>query len=301
MPLPAPRSQLGRSESLLLCLTAYLISAMAAVAAGWAVGRFLGWHSAVWMAAAGDLAATVVVFAFSAALDNSSVYDPYWSVAPVFIAGFWLASYGPARPRALLALACVALWALRLTANWLRRWRGLSDEDWRYADYRRLGAGYWPVSFLGFHLFPTIIVFLGCLPLTAALAWNARPVGALDAVAVAVTLAAILIESTADRQLRAFLDSPREPGSTLETGLWALTRHPNYFGEVLFWWGLYLFGLAADPSRWWTIVGPLGITALFLGVSVPMMDRRMTAGHPGYAEQMRLRSAFLPLPPRREG
>ena len=108
----------------------------------------------------------------------------------------------------------------------------------------------------------------------------------LDVLAVLVTAAAIAVEAGADRQLRRFLTSPRKPGQILDTGLWAFSRHPNYFGEVLFWWGVWLFGLAADPSRWWTIVGPAGITALFLGISVPMMDKRMLARHPGYAEHI---------------
>jgi steroid 5-alpha reductase family enzyme len=288
---------MSRQRSLFLCFTAYLAAGIAAVA----VCRLMMDRPPIMAAAAADLVATLVVFAFSLFLDNSSMYDPYWSVAPLPIGLYWLVRFGDGvTARRAVLLALVLLWAARLTANWLRRWRGLADEDWRYADYRRMGAAYWPISFLGFHLMPTVIVFLGCLSLVPALSAGSRPTGVLDLLAAFVTLAAIGIESVADWQLRRFLASHREPGRILSTGLWALSRHPNYFGEVLFWWGLYLFGLAANPGWWWTIAGPTAITALFIGISVPMMDKRMLARHPGYAEHIASRSGLVPWPARRE-
>lgn len=292
-----PPTTMSKNRSLLLCLAAYLVAGVTAVG----VCRLAGGSSPVIAAALADLAATVVVFAFSLGLNNSSVYDPYWSVAPFPIALYWLVRYSTGMTlRQAVLIALVLFWAVRLTVNWLRRWRGLADEDWRYADYRRLGPAYWPVSFLGFHMFPTILVFLGCLSLVPALSEGSRPVGVLDLLALAVTAAAIGIESTADKQLRRFLASPRTPGQILDTGLWAFSRHPNYFGEVLFWWGLFVFGLAANPAWWWTVIGPIAITGLFLGVSVPMMDKRMLARHPGYADHMGVRSGFVPLPGRRQ-
>ena len=290
-----PNARLNRSQSRLICLLAYLVAACAGVTTAW----ILGGDSLLRTAAVADLAATIVVFIFSVALDNSSMYDPYWSVAPIPILAFWLAAGGGVTARQIVVLALVTIWAARLTMNWLRRWRGLADEDWRYADYRRFGAAYWPVSFLGFHLFPTVIVFLGCAAIFPAFVPGSRSVGILDLAAVVVTLTAILVETEADRQLWRFLAARRSPGKILDTGLWALSRHPNYFGEVLFWWGAWLFGLAANPSWWWTIIGPVAVTGLFLGVSVPMMDKRMLQRHPGYAELIGTRSAFLPLPPRR--
>ena len=289
--------KLSRNRSLLICLGAYAAGAAAAVAA---CSLTPGWP-AVWSAAVADVAATVVVFGFSVALDNSSMYDPYWSVAPAVIAPWLLARLGgfvgPTAARQVLVLALVLLWAARLTWNWIRRWHGLQDEDWRYADYRRLGPLYWPVSFLGFHLMPTVLVFVGCLSLVPALSPVSRTLNLLDLAGLVVTGGAILVETAADRELWTFL-ATRKRGQILDTGLWSLTRHPNYFGEVSFWWGLWLFGLAGDPSRWWTIAGPAAITALFLSISVPMMDKRMLSRHPGYAAHMGRRSAFLPWIPR---
>jgi steroid 5-alpha reductase family enzyme len=291
--MPDPR--LNRPQSQLICLAAYLVAAAVALTAG----HLLDTGSVLWTAGIADLAATTAVFVFSLVFDNSSVYDPYWSVAPVPILVYWAAAGGGLTARQVVTLALVALWAARLTMNWLRRWGGLADEDWRYADYRRFGPAYWPISFLGFHLFPTVIVFLGCVAVLSAFAAGSRPAGVVDLLGFVVTLSAIAIESTADRQLRRFIRTRTDAAQILHTGLWAFSRHPNYFGEVLFWWGLWLFGLAASPSWWWTIVGPVAVTALFLGVSIPMMDRRLLSRHPGYAGLIGARSAFVPLPPRR--
>jgi steroid 5-alpha reductase family enzyme len=286
-----PLKRLTRTASLALCLAAYALAAGVAVL----VCRLLPWRSPIVAAGIADCAATVAIFAFSVALDNSSVYDPYWSVAPVPICLFWILRVGAGFSlRQIVVPVLLLVWAIRLTVNWVRRWRGLSDEDWRYSDYRRFGAGYWPISFLGFHFFPTVIVFAGCLSLIPVLAAGSRRIGLLDLLGLCATAGAILIESSADRQLRRFVTSPREHGRILDEGLWAFSRHPNYFGEVLFWWGLYIFGLAANPAWWWTIVGPLVVSVLFLTVSVPMMDRRMLARHPGYAEVIATRSALVP-------
>ncbi len=288
-----------RGRSLALCAAVYLLSGAAAFVAS----RSLRLPGPILSAAVADAVATLIVFAASAIFDNSSLYDPYWSVAPLALAGFWAwagASGGAApSPRAVVALLLLCVWAVRLTYNWVRRWRGLADEDWRYADYRRLGrALYWTVSFLGFHLMPTALVFLGSLSLYPVLAEPAFPLRLLDAAALVVTVGAVYIEARADRELASFLRSRATAGEVLVEGLWSLSRHPNYFGEVLFWWGLFLFGLSANPSWWWTIAGPAAITLLFLTVSVPLMEAHMRARHPEYADRQRGCSAFVPWPGR---
>jgi steroid 5-alpha reductase family enzyme len=294
----AARLTAARRRGLALVAGAYAVALAAAVAAGWA----LRGHHPILVAAAADVVATAVVFAFSVALDNSSMYDAYWSVAPIPIALFWASTAGGAaavRVRQAAAIVLVCVWGVRLTGNWVARWRGLHDEDFRYVEIRgRTGRAYWPASFVAIHLMPTIWVFLGLLPLYAALATPGRPLGPLDAAAAALAAAAIAIEATADRQLRAFLRARRDPADVLDTGLWGLSRHPNYFGEVLFWWALYFFGVAANRSWAWTFVGPLSITVLFVLVSVPWMDRRMLSRHPAWAERMRTTPALVPWPRR---
>jgi steroid 5-alpha reductase family enzyme len=274
----------------------------AALAAALATGLLLAGRHPLLVTAAADVAATLVIFAASVAWDNSSIYDPYWSVAPVPVAAFWLtvAAPGTDGARQAIAAALIVAWAVRLTWNCLARWRSLAEEDFRYVEIRRrTGRLYWPASLFSIHLFPTAWVLLGLLPLWPALARSARPFGALDLAGAAVAGGAIALEGLADLQLRRFLASRRDPAEVLETGLWALSRHPNYLGEVLFWWGLWLLGLAADPTWWWTVAGPLAITALFGFVSAPWMDRRMEARHPGYAARRAGVPALWPWPARR--
>lgn len=273
-------------------LGAYVVAL--AVAAGVAfAARGLG---ALWAAAAADVAATLVVFGFSVALSNSSMYDPYWSVAPPALLAFWLA-HGELSLRAALVGALVVLWGGRLTYNFLRGFTDLTHEDWRYKDLqRKTGRFYWAVSFLGIHFFPTVLTFLGSLSLYAIARDAGRPLGWLDGVAAAVTLLGIGYEAIADEQLRAFVRGGPRKGEIMQRGLWRHSRHPNYFGEMTFWWGLYLFAAAADPGAWWAIAGPIGITLLFVFVSVPMLDQRSLARRPGYAAHMRKVSAIVPWP-----
>jgi steroid 5-alpha reductase family enzyme len=279
-------------------LGALFVAYSAALAVALGVGFALRARHPLLVTAAADAAATLVVFAFSVRHDNSSVYDPYWSVAPVPIALYWASlGEGGARRAAVLVLVCA--WAARLTANQLARWGGLGDEDFRYAELRaRSGRWYWPLSLIGVHLLPSAWVFLGLLPIFPVLAGPARPLGALDVAALAVAGGAVLLEAAADLQLRRFRRARRDPEAVLDSGLWALSRHPNYLGEILFWWGLWLAGVSAAPSWSWTAVGPLAITLLFVFVSIPWMDRRMASRHAAFAERLRAIPALLPFPRR---
>jgi len=253
-----------------------------------------------------DVAATVAIFACSVLYRNSSFYDAYWSVAPIAIALYWAfgadaADASPSASRQAVVIAGVAAWGVRLTWNWARGWEGLGHEDWRYVRIReRTGALYWPVSFVGIHAFPTLIVFAGCLPLYPALADGSAPWGWLDGAALAVMGGAIWLEWQADRELLRFRRGPRDPEAILRSGLWARSRHPNYLGEMGFWWGLWLFGLAADPGAWWTGVGALAITGMFVFVSLPLIETRMRERRPGYAAWAARTPLVVPWP-RRKG
>jgi steroid 5-alpha reductase family enzyme len=285
-------------------------AAFAYVALAYAIAGAVAWLfvtrgvvAPAWAAIlAADVAATVVVFAFSVVFDNSSFYDPHWSVAPMVIAPWLFASSSDAPfARRAVVLVLVLAWGARLTWNWARGWEGLAHEDWRYVDLRAKHArAYWLISLIGIHMMPTIWVYLGCLALLPAMVSGTRPLGPIDAVAFAVTAGAIAIEAIADEQLRAFRRDAVGRGRIMDRGLWSWSRHPNYFGELSFWWGLWLFGLAADPTAYVTIAGPVSITLLFVFVSVPMLDRRSLARRPAYVDHMKRVSGLFPRPPRRD-
>jgi steroid 5-alpha reductase family enzyme len=306
----------SRTRAFVYCTLAYVVALAGALVAGWAAQYYFADLHPIAVAAIADVIGTLIVFAFSVRFDNSSIYDPYWSVAPLPIVVYW-SWLGLKNEVALYLLlvvgALVLLWGARLTYNWARGWQGLDHEDWRYVDIRRqTGRAYWPASLGAIHLLPTAMVFGGLLPLYPVLAGATVTVNASTATglhravlwsahgaAIAITLTAIWIEATADKQLRRFKLTRKKPGETLQSGLWATSRHPNYFGEVLFWWGLAVFVIPVLPAYAWTLVGPLAITGLFLCISIPLIDRRMLARHPDYEKRMNRISRLIPWFPRK--
>jgi len=247
-----------------------------------------------------DIIATVIVFIFSVLFKNSSIYDPYWSVAPPVIATY-LVFLNPEgnSVRQWILLILIFFWGIRLTLNWARGWKGLIHQDWRYTDISiKTGLMYWPVSFLGIHLMPTIFVFLGCLPLWYALT-AANNIQFLDFLALTITLGAIIIEWMADQQLWIFRKKAIS-GQIMNTGLWSVMRHPNYFGEITFWGGMFLFGIAASGVvAAWTGIGFLGMVLLFNFISVPIMNKRNLARRPKYTEYMKITPALWPRWPKK--
>jgi len=289
------------SRALQAIVVAYAVAGSMAFAVACAVP----FEHPIGVAFVADLAATCTIFAFSFAFRNSSFYDAYWSVVPPLIGAYWWFASdatGVDGLRRVVVLTLVTVWAVRLTYNWVRSWQGLEHEDWRYVDFQEsTGKAYWAVSFAGIHMAPTLWVFFGCLPLYPALALGTRPFGALDGIATLFTAAMIWIEARADKELVVFRRSGDTAGRTLTSGLRRFSRHPNYLGEMGFWWGLYLFGVAAQPSWWWTIVGAASITLLFRFASLPMIEARMSGSRPDYAAYAARTSLVLPWPPRKDG
>ncbi len=245
-----------------------------------------------------DIIGTAVIFGFSLAFRNSSFYDPYWSVAPiVLVFGFWWDQDGAILVRELLVALFTFVWGIRLTWNWIYGWTGLSHEDWRYINLKKQsGALWWPLSFLGIHLFPTVVVFLGCLSLYPSLTTGTNNPGWIDVLAFIVTASAIWLETKADLELHQFRQKRKSRQEFLTAGVWGWCRHPNYLGEIGFWVGLCLFAYAAQGSTENNILaGPLAMILLFLFVSIPMIDKKLSQDKPGYVEHIQNSFALLPF------
>jgi len=248
-----------------------------------------------------DLLATLVVYAASVAVRNTSVYDPYWSVAPpLILAGWALVPEADAGDplRKLILLGGFGAWSLRLTLNWAVGWAGLGHEDWRYVAFRERLPGplFEVVNLLGLHGFPTVMVFLGLMgPL---LAWaSPAPAGPAAWLGLGLMLAGAAIELVADVQQRRHRAGPSS-GALLQTGLWSWSRHPNYFGELVVWWGAWVLAMDAGLGLWWTAAGPLAMTLMFVFVSIPLMERRQRERRPGFDAYAARTPALLPRPPR---
>jgi len=304
---PTGRSLAGlhRSAAFAVVAGCYVLAGLAALVAA----ILLTHHHPITVAFVADLVATVVVFVLSVVLANASLYDPYWSVAPPVIAVAWViaapdALGNGAQARQFVVLALVAIWAVRLTGNWAIGWHGFTQEDWRYVMLRENTHGrlpWWLVNFVGIQLVPTLVVFAGMLPLWPALGAPTHTFNGLDVLAIVVTATAIVVETVADNQMRAFTRDPANRGRTIDVGLWSRSRHPNYLGEITMWCGLWLFGLAADPTWWWTIAGPVVMVLLFETASIPMMEERSLQRRPEYADYQRRVPRLLPIrAPRRD-
>ena len=252
----------------------------------------------LWRILYADIAATAVIFAFSVWFKNSSFYDAYWSVVPILI-GFTLllAANGGNFTREVMILSLVSLWGVRLTWNWGYGWSGLNHEDWRYVRLQeRTGVYYWIVSFLGIHMFPTVIVFVGCIPMFSVFESNAA-LNFWDVMAFVATLSAIALEAQADRALHRFRATRQSSEEILRSGVWSWCRHPNYLGELGFWFGVFLFGVAALEGQPTNLMksGPVSMLLLFVIVSIPMIDKKLTESKPGYEALKKQSFALLPL------
>lgn len=264
-------------------IVAYLAAlAVAVPSVQWAI---TAGYSPIWAAAIADFAATVVIYLFGLAFRNASFYDAYWSVIPPFLAGYLAWAAGGVDARVAIALVIVLYWAVRLTANWARGWTGLEHEDWRYIDLRaQTGMFYQAVNFLGIHLFPTVLVFFGCLPFYAmgAMAQSDAPLGFMDALATLIGFGAVTLEWKADEEMRAFRRTSGGQGRVMDTGVWRWCRHPNYCGEILFWLSIGLFGYAASGEAW-VFAGFIFMVILFVGITIPMIEKRQLQNKPAYA------------------
>ncbi len=245
------------------------------------------------------LAATVIAGAMlalwmlSLALEDSSIVDIFWGL------GFGLVAWVVAlrvgwSPRGVLAVALVTVWGLRLALHLAVRNIG-KGEDLRYQAMRRArGSEWWWKSLFIVFTFQGVLMWVVSLPLQQAII-RGGPLGPMDALATVVFVAGLFFEAVGDWQLVRFKAQAENRGRVMDQGLWRYTRHPNYFGDFLVWWGLY--GLALAAGAWWTVVGPLVMSFLLLRVSgVTLLEQGMKS-RPGYEDYVRRTSAFFPRSP----
>jgi steroid 5-alpha reductase family enzyme len=242
------------------------------------------------------LGALTLLWLVSLRLRDASIVDPFWG--PGFALAtlvYWIVD-GQQGARGTLVLVLVALWAARLGWHLLRRNRR-EGEDPRYAAMRvRHGERWSRVSLVRVFWLQGAILWIISMPLLAAVR-STGPLGTLDVIGAGLALVGLAVEATADRQLRRFRADPASRGRVLDTGLWRYSRHPNYFGDAVVWWGLWL--VAAAGGAWWTIFGPAAMTFLLLKVSgVPLLEKGLEKSRPGYAEYARRTSAFIPWFPK---
>jgi steroid 5-alpha reductase family enzyme len=245
-------------------------------------------------------AALVVVFAvtfgIARRIGRYNVVDVAWGLGFIAVAAV-AAILGHGDPsRRWLLLVLVAIWALRLSSHIQRRSAG-KGEDPRYADLLR-DAGVGQVIRKVFAVQGFAIWFISLpLQLSAVCGPTPRPLSAVTAAGILVWMAGLGFEAVGDRQLRVFKADPAHSGVVMDRGLWAWTRHPNYFGDATVWWGLWLITIAGWRSLT-TVLSPTLMTYFLVWVTGARLTEKYMKGRPGFAEYQQRTSFFIPRPPR---
>ena len=244
--------------------------------------------------------AVFLLWLLSLKLKDASIVDIFWGLgfAIIAVTSYLVAEGFAARKQLITTLAVI--WGVRLAWHIGSRNIG-KGEDFRYQAMRKRHGDKFPlVSLYTVFLLQGVLMWIISLPLQAAQV-PAEParLTALDMLGAAVFLVGFFFEVVGDWQLRQFKSDPANKGKLMDRGLWAFTRHPNYFGDALLWWGFYFVACAA--GGWWTVFSPVLMTFLLLKVSgVAMLERSLTKTKPEYESYARRTNAFLPWFPKRK-
>ena len=237
-------------------------------------------------------------FVISLVQRRNDVADVAWGLGFVLLTwtSFFLA--GASGARGVLAGILVSVWGLRLAWHIHSRHRGKA-EDFRYLAWRReWGKWFYPRSYAQVYLLQGALLFVVLLPVLMINRGRPSTPGLLDGIGVGLWLFGFFFESIGDAELADFVRNPGNRGKLLQTGLWRYSRHPNYFGEVVQWWAIWIMAVRV-PGAWVSVVGPLTITFLILKVSgIPMLEKKMAA-NPAFTEYRRRTNAFFPWIPKK--
>jgi steroid 5-alpha reductase family enzyme len=250
--------------------------------------------------AAVTAAAMLALWGLSLARRDASIVDIYWGAGFTVIAvTAWWVSEGGNPARRVLVVGLTGLWGLRLAGYLLWRNRG-AGEDPRYQAMRRHWGERFPVvSLVTVFALQGVLMWFVSLPVQVVQMSGSDPIGVVDALGVVLFAIGLAFESVGDFQLARFKADPRNQGRVMDRGLWAWTRHPNYFGDCLVWWGLFTISLAT-PAGVYTVLSPALMTFLLLRVSgVALLERSIAKRRPAYEAYRERTSAFFPRPPRR--
>ena len=246
------------------------------------------------------IASFSLLWLLSLALENASIVDVFWGPGFILLGWYYLVAVPDSpTPRGWLVCTLVTVWGLRLALHIGHRNQG-TGEDFRYAAWRaEAGRRFWWISYFKVFLIQAITLWIVSSPLLLA-QFDAEPVGLgpIELLGLCVWLFGLAFEAVADWQLARFKNDPSSLHGVMRSGLWSLSRHPNYFGESVLWWGIGLIALPA--GGWLALVGPLMMSFLLIKVSgVAMLDAALVERKAGYAEYIEQTSSFLPIPRRR--
>jgi steroid 5-alpha reductase family enzyme len=259
----------------------------------------LGSLAPPWIVLGIVLGAMLLVWLLSLVRRDASIVDIFWGLGFVLCAWLYFSLGQATTVRSWLVPVLVTIWGARLSSYIFLRNRG-KGEDYRYREMReRCGARFAWVSLFQVFLLQGVLLWLIALPLWAAQrSSSARGLVWIDGLALALFAVGLFFETVGDWQLARFKADPAHRGRVLRDGLWRYTRHPNYFGDALVWWGLFGFALAT-PGGGWTVFSPVLMTVLLLEVSgVALLEKKQRRDKPEYRDYIERTNAFFPWWPK---
>jgi steroid 5-alpha reductase family enzyme len=244
------------------------------------------------------IAMMTALWVLSLVLKNSSIVDIFWGIGFVIVnlSAYYFSQHSTIQK---LLTIILTLWGLRLSIHIFLRNHG-KPEDFRYTQWREEnGSQWWWISFFKVFLLQGILMLIIAAPLLAVQTVDSAPsFVSLQFIGIIIWGIGFFFETVSDYQLVRFKSDPQHRGKLLTSGLWRYSRHPNYFGDTMQWWGFYL--LAAASGYWWTIFSPVIMTLLLLRISgVTLLEKTMKT-RPGYEEYIRTTNAFIPWIPRHQ-
>ena len=282
-----------RTLGLLSLLLLYALAIVAGIFAFLGVEK-LGAHEFICILVA-DVVATVVVWLGGVALRTASAYDPYWSIQTLIIYTFIVARHNSWNAATVALWVVIFLYSLRLTTNFIVGFHSLSYVDWRYKMLKdKSGKLYQIVNLLGICMFPTLVVYAASLPAFAYA--NLDYYSPLDIIGLVIVLLGTLLELVSDIQMKKFVKVRNDRSEVLKRGLWKYSRHPNYLGEILIWFGVALTLIISHFSYWYLSLGAFINLLMFLFISIPMEEKHFKSYKPDYEQYKKETHTLLILP-----
>ena len=255
--------------------------------------------NAMLIAAITIAAVMVTTWIISLIIKNASIVDIVWGAGFAVTSWVLAATVDGNSGRQLLLAVMVGLWGMRLALYLAKRNIG-HGEDWRYKAMRKKkGKNFGVISLVTDFGLQGVLMWTVSLPVILGNADDSPGVGPIAVMGIMLWLVGLTFEAVGDYQLAKFKKDPSNATKVMDKGLWSLTRHPNYFGDALLWWGIGIVG-AETGSGIFGLVGPLVMTFFLLKVSgVPMLERSLSRRREGYADYVAKTSGFIPRPPKK--
>lgn len=291
-----------RLKAIFAYIFVYIIAAAAALGIYFIMTTYVGdpkatmnWGQELAYVLLADFTAMVFVFIAGYIFDSPSLYDPFWSLQTVVIMALLLSKYQAWNLGSIIFFVIISLWAARLTFNFFYGLKNLQYVDWRYVSLKeKSGKLFWLTNFLGIHLFPTLVVYTASIP-AMMFAISGYNFNWFQLIGLVIMALAIALETISDINMKKFIKTRKDNTEIIRTGLWKYSRHPNYLGEILFWFGLALVYILPSFAGWYWIGGAIVNLLMFLFISIPMAENHMMTYKVGFKQYRRETWMLLPF------